>query len=291
METVIAYAMARRRHHWWDSQIRRQAFSLIPWLSRQRSPRQRTHTAKHFVTARSVERRIEMKTVLDYSPHLMPDRIPEISGATVVLVGSFNPTIFQPAWFAKQELLRQAEADSADIKVIIPQVTHFETERFALQVTNERFAISSKPSANQAPIADLVRGTFFVLEHTPVNAMGINHHMHFDMKSEEAWHKIGDTLAPKDIWRSVLEGRRPGLLSMTIQSEQEEPKGALFRVKVEPSTQIRFGIYFETNEHYPAPETQRLPGLMDILGRRWEESHNYASKIAEHILAGAGAPR
>lgn len=232
---------------------------------------------------------IEKKTDLEYSLRAMTERIPEISGATVVLVGSFNPMIFQPAWFARQELLGQAEADAAEIKVIVPQVAHFETERFAVQVTSERFIVSSKPSVNPAPIGDLVRGVFFILEHTPANALGINHHMHFGTGSSEIWHKIGDTLAPKDIWREVLEDGRPGLLTMTIQTEKESPKGALFRVKVESSSQIPLGIYFETNEHYPSPEKEPLSGLMDILGKRWEESHGYASKVANHVLTRAGA--
>jgi hypothetical protein len=48
----------------------------------------------------------------------MAELIPEISGGTVVLLGSFNPKIFQPEWFARQKLLPQAEADASEIKVI-----------------------------------------------------------------------------------------------------------------------------------------------------------------------------
>src|ERR1700738_4905094 len=111
----------------------------------------------------------------------MPDLIPEISAGTVVLLGSFNPKIFQPEWFARQQLLPQPEADAADIKILIQQVCHFETERFVIEVTDQRFEASSKPSANPAPLRDLVRGIFFVLEHTPVTAMGLNYQMHFAM--------------------------------------------------------------------------------------------------------------
>jgi hypothetical protein len=216
----------------------------------------------------------------------MPDLIPEISGGTVVLLGSFNPKIFQPEWFARQELLPQAEADTAEIKLIVPQVSHFETERFIVQVTAERFLASSKPSANPAPLRDLVQGTFFILEHTPMTAMGLNYTMHFAMGSEKKWHEIGDRLAPKEPWNQILEGR-PGLLSMTILTQKDEPKGAQFRVKVEPSVQVPLGVYFETNEHYPAPEGEPLKGLMGILGKRWEDAQIYASRVVNHILAWA----
>lgn len=216
----------------------------------------------------------------------MPERIPEISGATIVLVGSFNPKIFQPEWFARQGLLPQPEADAAEIKLIVPQISHFETERFLIQVTEQQFIAATKPNANPAPLRDLVQGAFFILEHTPVTAMGLNCQMHFSMDSELSWHKVGDRLAPKEGWNEVLEGR-PGLLSMTILSNKETPKGAQFRVKVESSVQIPLGVYFETNEHYPAPELEPLKGLMDILTNRWEEAQIYASRVVNHILTWA----
>jgi hypothetical protein len=31
--------------------------------------------------------------------------VPQIRGLTFVLIGEFNPTIFQPAWFASEGLL------------------------------------------------------------------------------------------------------------------------------------------------------------------------------------------
>ncbi len=216
----------------------------------------------------------------------MSDLIPEISGGALVLLGSFNPKIFQPEWFARQQLLPQAEADAAEMKILIPQVSHFETERFVIQVTTERFAVTSKASANPAPLRDLVQGTFFILEHTPVTAMGLNYLMHFAMGSEEKWHEIGDRLAPKEPWNQILEGR-PGLLSMTILTQMNEPNGSQFRIKVEPSAQVPFGVYFETNEHYPAPENEPLRGLMGILGERWEDAQIYAARVVNHILSWA----
>jgi len=213
----------------------------------------------------------------------MPPRHPESSGSTIVLVGSFNPNIFQPEWFARQGLLPEPETGSAEIKIIVPQISSFETERFFLQVTAEQFSITSKPNSNAAFLSDLVRGTFFILEHTPVTAMGLNFSMHFAMESEEAWHRIGDRLAPKDGWNEILEGR-PGLLSMLIKTERVEWKGSLFHIKVEPSIKVKHGVYFETNEHYPAPETEPLTSLMAKLGDRWEGAQSYAASAVNHIL-------
>jgi hypothetical protein len=229
---------------------------------------------------------IVVASEFDYSCPDMPDNVPEISAGAIVLAGSFNPKIFQPEWFVRQGLLPQGEADAADIKVIVPQVCQFETERFVVQVTEGRFVAGSKPNANPAPLKDLVQGTFSILEHTPVTGMGLNCQMHIKIGSEESWHKIGDRLAPKQGWKEILEGR-PGLLSMTIVTHKDKPKGSQFNVKVESSVKVQFGIYFETNEHYAAPEDDGLKNLMAILGERWEEAQIYASRVVDHILAWA----
>jgi hypothetical protein len=216
----------------------------------------------------------------------MPVHHPEISSSTVVLLGNFNPKIFQPEWFARQQLISSEEADTADVKIIVPQICHFETNRFGIQVTTDRFTAVSPPSTSPAPLRDLVQGTFFVLEHTPITAMGLNRQMHFALESETPWHKLGDKLAPKEGWSGVMPGR-PGLLSMWVQSDNKAVQGGLFRAKVEPSTIVQFGVYFEVNEHYPAPQDDPLKALMKILNERWEESHSYAEKLANHILSWA----
>lgn len=109
----------------------------------------------------------------------MPERVPEISGSSIVLLGSFNPKIFQPEWFGRHNLLPQGEVDAAKVKIIHPEFCQFETERFEVQITHERFSAASKPNSTPLPLRDLVLGTFFILEHTPVTAMGLNRQMHF----------------------------------------------------------------------------------------------------------------
>ena len=76
----------------------------------------------------------------------MSAQLPDIQGVTVVFLGDFNPKIFQPAWFAVQGLIRQQEAEEANVEIIHPDVVSFSLEWLALQVTRERFAISTTQS-------------------------------------------------------------------------------------------------------------------------------------------------
>jgi hypothetical protein len=216
----------------------------------------------------------------------MAVRTPEMSGASIVLLGSFNPRIFQPEWFARQGLLPREQVDAADIKVIVSQVAHFETEQFIVQVTENRFTAVTKANANPVPLRDLVQGTFFILEHTPVSSMGLNHYAHIPLMTGDAWHRLGDKLAPKDGWRGVLD-ERPGMQSLTITSGMAEPGRRRHMIKIEPSVRITFGAYFEVNEHHQAPEREPLKNLMNILGERWEESAQYANTVIDHILTWA----
>src|SRR5258708_5927832 len=183
----------------------------------------------------------------------MPERTSEINGAAIVLLGSFNPAIFQPEWFARQKLLPQTEVDVAEIKVVAPPIAQFETERFIIQVTDDKFTAISKATTNAALLRDLVLGTFYILEHTPVRAMGINRQMHFSVASEQLWHQVGDALVPKEAWNAVMQGR-PGMKSLAIFTEKGGPQGGTLTVKVEPSLKVKFGVYFETNEHREVPK-------------------------------------
>src|SRR5438067_10758454 len=40
---------------------------------------------------------------------------PETENASIVMVGSFNPAIFQPLWLGTQDLIRRKEAEDAKI--------------------------------------------------------------------------------------------------------------------------------------------------------------------------------
>ncbi len=99
----------------------------------------------------------------------MSTQQPEIQGVSIVLLGDFNPKIFQPAWFAAQDLIRQQEADEADIKIIHPEVVSFATGQWlALEVTRERFVVSTTQDPYSKVMRDLVVGSFELLQHTPL---------------------------------------------------------------------------------------------------------------------------
>jgi hypothetical protein len=147
----------------------------------------------------------------------MPAPTVEIDASSIVITGTLNPKIFQPQWFALQQLISKADADNSNIKIIHPQISQFETDDLTVLVTTDRFVASTKGTGTGVKLRDLVLGTFFILEHTPITAIGLNRQMHFAMGSETAWHALGDKLAPKEPWNEVMPGR-PGPMPLSSKS-------------------------------------------------------------------------
>jgi hypothetical protein len=209
----------------------------------------------------------------------------EIEGLSIVLLGSFNPQIFQPAWFAAEDLIRKEEAEAAKIEIIHPEIVSFAMEWLRLQVTQERFAVSTANSPSYEPLRDLVLGTFQLLQHTPVRQMGLNRDLHFRMASEEAWHAFGHRLAPKEPWTGLLD--QPGLRRLVIQGARPDDFTGYIQVSVEPSRRVHPGVYVGINDHYEVQHTASSQGcdhMMDILSRVWATSVARSTNLANTLV-------
>lgn len=215
----------------------------------------------------------------------MAESVPKIEGTNIVLIGDFNPKIFQPAWFAAQELIRNEEAEDAKIDIIHSAFVSFSLEWLRMDVHQNRFfaATHQKPFYN--PLRDLVVGTFRILTHTPVRMLGINCDFHFPIGSEQDWHAVGDRLAPKEMWRGILE--KPGMKSLSMEGHRPNQFIGKITVKVEPSQKIEYGVYININDHYEIKDQETSMGceeIIDILESSWDESIAGSEEIAKRIL-------
>ena len=168
---------------------------------------------------------------------------PEISGVSIVLLGSLNPRIFTPDWFARHGLISGEESDKADIQIIHRHITQFRADWLDILVEDERFQ-SNTAEAPYTRLHDLVVRTFrdFLL-HTPLTKLGINRDAHFNVGRQEVRDRIGHTLAPPEAWgewgAKVMAGqgdRHGGMVSLSMQQRDldDRPKGYI-EAKVAPS--------------------------------------------------------
>ena len=210
----------------------------------------------------------------------------DMQGASIVALGRFNPTIFQPIWFSTNGLIRKEEADEAEIQVIHKDISVISTKCFSLQVMTDRFTISTTDASMFYPLRDLVRSVFVILEHTPVKAFGFNHFIQVDMTSEENWHAFGNHYAPKQSWMQIVEN--PGMRSLTIEGKRQGAQEGRIQIKIEPSSKIPHGVSIHSNEHYDIPDekilTEAMSFFYDKLQNEWPGYLEYGKNVTQHLL-------
>jgi len=184
---------------------------------------------------------------------------PASEDLSVVLLGSFNPAIFHPAWLFRHGLLGEGTLETAAVMVVSKGVTEFEIGPVRLFCTDDRMVISVKNMAHAEVLHDIVAGILKLLPHVPVKAAGFNHETAFKISSVEHWHKIGHTLAPKDpIWDRIC--RSPGMALLTIKApvEWECPLSENLSVQPMPSNNPKDpGVIVRANLHFDVPAADR----------------------------------
>lgn len=217
--------------------------------------------------------------------------IPEIKGLKIELEGDFNPKIFNPAWFSSNNLLMVEEIEKADTNIVHKDIVAFTLDWLNLRVTRDNFTVETLQESHEGIIRDLVVGAFQLLRHTPISSIGITTHAHFRVESIERWNKIGDCLAPKQIWNEVLVA--PGMRSLRVQSDRrDDGHRGFIGVKVEPSAKVHPGIFILVLDHFGLSSDGSASGCVEavnILQNAWEAAVDRAARIKSSLLEGAYA--
>lgn len=181
----------------------------------------------------------------------------------IVIRGAFNPAIFQPSWFAMEGLLGKQEAETARVDVIHNDITIFSADWVKLEITQDRFEISTRHQQHIEALRDLAVGTFTILSHTPLKMIGFNLMAHFRVPSVDAWHEAGHRLTPKSIWEGILSD--PGMTSLTMtEKKKEEGIKGYVNITVEPSVIVQPGLFFTVNDHYESG-SREITGSEEII--------------------------
>jgi hypothetical protein len=112
----------------------------------------------------------------------MPIR-PELRGLSLVLLGDFNPTIFQPRWLSVEGMLTDEEANEVRVGIIHADVTSFELPWVGLTVEREKFQAVCAAQPYFERVVGIVCQVFGLLRHTPLRMLGINSEAHFRASS------------------------------------------------------------------------------------------------------------
>jgi hypothetical protein len=209
--------------------------------------------------------------------------LPEVAGASFVLVGSFNPRIFHPGWFVRNALLPEGTETTANVEIVNNDFCAFETDWFRLEVLSERLTLRSLAVPAIETLRDLMLGSLRILRHTPVRKLGLNTHSHYRLPDEAAWHAFGHRLAPKErLWAPILDN--PGTLVLLVEGSRPDSYEGHVRVKVEPSPRVQYGIFIDTNDEYRRAESDSAEWVEKVLVEEWEASRERAQAICAHLV-------
>ena len=209
----------------------------------------------------------------------------KIYSHSLVLIGSFNPQIFQPAWLASEELVGKTEAEEATIKVIHPDISDFDVKNINVRVTRGQFLASTFQDGFFEILKDLVVGTFSVLGHTPANALGINQSMHIELPPKLLWNDYTATLVNATYWQEKLG--EATMEDITYRRKRDNSTHAGYqRIRLQPSGRISQGLFFDFNDHYDLPEGNNHTGFkaVEIIEDQWQKSLANGQSLIEELL-------
>ena len=221
-------------------------------------------------------------------------------GVTVVLVGSFNPAIFSPAWLAATGLISRDDAETSEVGVIHPQLAEFKSLDVAFSIQPDRFQLSTtqSPFVRLADWVGVIFGTSLV--HTPITQAGINYSCHFAASTELKRYRLGRALAPLEPWGDwgkLLSGDDDlftvgGMRSIVMMQPHVDGRTKGHRqVQVEPSFRSeivnpRVGIFMSINDHYEAPSSGSGQSTRDCVSwvtTEFDNSLSFSRSIVEQI--------
>lgn len=213
-------------------------------------------------------------------------RTVELQDRSIMLLGKFNPSIFQPSWFALQHLIGEREAEKAKIVLIHNDVVSFELDWLTVLVTRTNCTFVSTQEPYFEALRDIAAGTFEILKHTPLTHVGLNQRVHCKFDTVEKWHELGHKLAPKELWSDILS--EPGMRSLTmLQNKRSDKYKGSISVIVEPSLRINPGVFVAVNDHYDGNTDEKIQDsseIVSIIVDNWHSSNENAKKIIDRII-------
>lgn len=206
-----------------------------------------------------------------------------VDNASIVLLGSFNPSIFHPIWFEKQGLLPTVETGDAKIEVVSTDVAIFTLPWLRLEALRDRFVIRTSDESKHGPLRDLALGILRLLEHIPISQMGLNRDISYTLDSMAAWHAVGHKLAPKELWTKHL--KEPGLLSLVMQGKRDDERKGFLNISIKPEIAIANTVTVGCNDHIFADENATALDIAKIIESDWDKSMLRAAEISSDLIS------
>lgn len=217
---------------------------------------------------------------VEHPPHELEQQI-----AAVVLLGRFNPRIFQPTWFAARGLMAEVDVDPKSI-VMTDGFVAFETEYVNVLCAQDRCQFASTP-ATPTPelVRDLVVGTFSLLAETPIWEFGLNHQVHIPSQVRR-WDDVVAAFGDPQMSFQLLE--RQTLQTIALHSARDDGYDGGRTLHLQPSVHLADGIFVALNDDVVVhpPDAREAIGAREAVkavDETWDESYDLAESIRARL--------
>lgn len=208
-----------------------------------------------------------------------------LKNTSIVVLGNFNPAIFQPEWFLRHDLLPADEVEAATARpgsttvplIVTSDLCQIPFRSTFLQVRADRWLLSTERPDWSTDLGGIASSVFTHLPETPVRTVGLNVIEHRPPASGTAAEVIESWAPLRALGEAV--GTAPWL-GAKVRSQWEE-----FRVMVqlEPSEVRKGELYLLQNYEATLESAASLAG---VLGR-WRDVLDRARLLSEKLTRAA----
>jgi hypothetical protein len=177
---------------------------------------------------------------------------------SIVVRGQFKPVTVSPRQLFEDKLIGDVECAQSTIEVRIPNETSiFTADWLRCQATADSLDLQTKQEAEQERLRDLAIGVLKTFSDKPISALGINRQVHFPLDDLDNWHAVGDSLVHNEVWTGIMDV--VGMRGVIFWAERSDQYAGRIQVQVEPSFEVRPGIFVAYNDHYDLTRVERQP--------------------------------
>lgn len=207
--------------------------------------------------------------------------------SSLVLLGNFNPSIFNPYWLSEEGCIKKTEEKTAKINITHPQISDFSVgEWLHISVTPDRFQANLLDNSYLDIFFDLVISIFDKLLYTPLTQMGINNTYEYSFSDIDGKNKLLKLLAPSNIWQQIKN--EPIFVSQRIAFKKESTDlyNNFYNVSLSQSEKNDIGLSININDHYELKNVHNSRNIiiMELFQKNWHESNKETLEIANKIM-------
>jgi hypothetical protein len=212
----------------------------------------------------------------------LPDSLETVS---IVLLGSFQLDEFEPSNLWKLGCIETGEHEVGKIGLRLPDT--FAIRYPSLHIVAEMTKIAVNSTVEE-PVFERAKEFFLCFfsnsKNHAASALGINNDFHRRVENLERWHAIGHNLVPKATWHNALKLQNAGLLSVAVESTRPDGENGAVKVRAEPSTLLRPGVYVQINDHFDLKAENGIEDALRIVNTHWKDCRQRHLEITSAIM-------